>query len=165
MEGLTRHQRKLHSGQKNFRCAVCGAGFAYNYDLSRHLRRTHQGHQASAGEEASRVEEGEVVYLCNPPPVSEKTNSSAALVQTDPFPLKSVPGGDTGVDIVQLALTSSSPVLAAASHSGRDTAFLATESNDHSLESCPATLANYQAYSQYQTVEIKGLSYNSILGQ
>jgi hypothetical protein len=68
-EGLTRHRRKLHSDQKSFRCSQCAAAFAFNYDLTRHMRRAHRRPPPppeTAGDQ-QLVEEGEVVYLCQPP--------------------------------------------------------------------------------------------------
>jgi hypothetical protein len=69
-EGLTRHLRKLHSDQKSFRCSQCAAAFAFNYDLTRHIRRAHHRRPPPPPETAGDqqlVEEGEVVYLCQPP--------------------------------------------------------------------------------------------------
>jgi hypothetical protein len=69
-EGLTRHRRKLHSDQKSFRCSQCAAAFAFNYDLTRHIRRAHHRPPPPPIETAGDqqlVEEGEVVYLCQPP--------------------------------------------------------------------------------------------------
>ena len=156
MEGLTRHQRKVHSSHKDFRCGQCDAAFAYNYDLSRHMRRSHRLQPTTT---TSRVEEGETVYLCHP------SSEAAALLPTDPFlPLDRVVGskvhGESGGDVVCFTLShpavSSPPEESSVSSSGT-----LVEPADEAR----ATAEDYGEYSQYQTIQIEGLSYNSILGQ
>lgn len=143
LEGLRRHQRKLHSTQRDFPCEECGAAFAFNYDLSRHKRRAHPPHHQHA------YREGETVYLCNPP--------GGAVVITEPFPLEG--------DIVQFTIE----------HPGvgeRQIQQQQQEDEEEEMEEeAPARREvegeeeDFGNYTQYQTVQIKGLSYNSILGQ
>lgn len=164
-EGLTRHQRKIHSGQKDFRCQLCGTAFSFNYDLSRHLRRAHPAPRPDSGEELGRVEEGEVIFICNPLRSTEEA-TPAALILPDPFPLEvALMGGARqanahSLDIVQLALSSHVLTTSDANTSAATAVVLAASDSTITTMS-----GNSGTYSQNQTVAIKSLGYNCILGE
>ena len=42
MEGLKRHMKKFHSGEKpQYQCDLCPMAFVFNYDLNKHKKRVH----------------------------------------------------------------------------------------------------------------------------